>query len=119
MGGAAGRADAMVAAVEAQKAEGVLHVHLFVYLQMISQYSTLHELANALREQMISADAIKTFVSYVRCAEYPDVHQFQVNRSKVEKSWPAYSADSSLSRLPAFFWNAHTASSLDLSRTRI
>ena len=28
MGGAAGRSDAMVGAVEAQKAEGVLHVHL-------------------------------------------------------------------------------------------
>ena len=31
MGGAAGRADAMVGAVEAQKAEGVLHVHAFLY----------------------------------------------------------------------------------------
>jgi hypothetical protein len=36
MGGAAGRSDAMIGAVEAQKAEGVLHVHLFLYVQMIT-----------------------------------------------------------------------------------
>ena len=40
LGGAAGRADAMIGAVEAQKAEGVLHVHLFLYIQMILQYAT-------------------------------------------------------------------------------
>ena len=34
MGGAAGRADAMVAAVEPQAADGVLHVHLFMFVQM-------------------------------------------------------------------------------------
>ena len=66
MGGAAGRADAMVAAVEAQKAEGVLHVHLFLYLQTITQFSTLHDLAGAIREKMISADCMKHFVSYAR-----------------------------------------------------
>ena len=32
MGGAAGRCDAMVAAVESQAADGVLHVHLFMFL---------------------------------------------------------------------------------------
>ena len=49
MGGTAGRADALFAAVEAQKAEGVLHVHMFVYLQMASQFHTLYELANLFR----------------------------------------------------------------------
>ena len=44
MGGAAGRADAMLAAVEAQKAEGVLHIHLFIWFQMVAQFSTLLEL---------------------------------------------------------------------------
>ena len=31
MGGSAGRADALVGAVEAQKAECVLHLHLFMF----------------------------------------------------------------------------------------
>ena len=30
MGGSMGRADAMIGATEAQKAEGVLHLHFFV-----------------------------------------------------------------------------------------
>ena len=42
MGGAAGRCDAMLGAVESQKADGVLHIHLFIYLQMILQFATLH-----------------------------------------------------------------------------
>ena len=31
MGGSAGRADAMVGAVESQSKEGVLHVHLLIF----------------------------------------------------------------------------------------
>ena len=38
MGGAAGRCDAKVAAVESQAADGVLHVHLFMFLQMAMQF---------------------------------------------------------------------------------
>ena len=73
MGGSAGRADALIGAVEAQKAEGVLHVHMFIYLQMASQFRTLHELADLFRRRLLSVEAVKKFVSYVRCAEYPDV----------------------------------------------
>ena len=32
MGGSLGRADALIGAVEAQKAEGVLHLHLFLFI---------------------------------------------------------------------------------------
>ena len=39
MGGAAGRCDAMVGAVESQSADGVLHVHLFLFVQMAMQFS--------------------------------------------------------------------------------
>ena len=39
MGGSAGLCDAMVAAVESQKADGVLHVHLFIFLAMVMQFS--------------------------------------------------------------------------------
>ena len=73
MGGAAGRCDAMVAAVESQAADGVLHVHLFMFIQMAIQFCSLHELAETLRDKMLSAEALKRFVSHVRCAAYPDV----------------------------------------------
>ena len=32
LGGSAGRGDAMIGAVESQKVEGVLHLHLFLFL---------------------------------------------------------------------------------------
>ena len=73
-----------------------------MYLQMRTQFSTLHELAHALREHMLSADATKRFVSYVRCASYPDLDAYQRERSRVEKAWPAYAKDPTLSRLPSF-----------------
>ena len=49
----------MVAAVEAQKAEGVLHIHAFVYFQMVCQFSTLLQLGKLLQEKLLSADAMK------------------------------------------------------------
>ena len=102
MGGSTGCCDAIVGAVESQKADGVLHVHFFVYLQMLMQFSTLHDLARVLREGMLSADAIKQFVSHVRCASYPDLEAFREGRTEVEKAWPAYADDVTLSRLPQF-----------------
>ena len=77
MGGSAGRADGMVGAVEGQKKEGVLNLHLFLYLQMATQCSTLHELGDMLRRKLLTADAMKLFVSYVRCASYPDPERHQ------------------------------------------
>ncbi len=44
MGGSAGRCDAVVGAVEAQKAEGVLHIHMFLFFQMLHQQMTLLEI---------------------------------------------------------------------------
>jgi hypothetical protein len=106
MGGSAGRADAMVGAVEAQKAEGVLHVHFFLYLQTACQFNNLKELGDMIRKAMLSVKAFKEYVSYVRCAEYPDVGRYEAERPVVEKAWPAYQKDATLSRLPACFWNA-------------
>eukprot|EP00974_Lingulodinium_polyedra_P067128 6494994-Lingulodinium_polyedra.AAC.1 len=59
---------------------------------------------------MISVDAMKRFVSYVRCASYPDLQSYEKERASVEKAWPAYAEDASLSRLPAFFWSTPQAS---------
>ena len=39
-GGSAGRSDAAVGALEAQKAEGVLHLHLFIFPQMVHHQVT-------------------------------------------------------------------------------
>ena len=77
MGGYAGRCDAMVGAVESQKADGVLHIHLFLFLQLAMQFSSLHQLAELLREKLLSAEAWKEYVSYVRCAAYPDAEAHQ------------------------------------------
>ena len=110
MGGAAGRFDAMVAAVESQAADGVLHVHLFMFIQMAMQFCSLHELAELLREKMLSAEALKQFVSHVRCASHPEVAAHERSREQVEKAWPAYADDLSLSCLPQFFWNSTEAS---------
>ena len=90
MGGAAGRCDAMVAAVESQSADGVLHVHLVMYIQMAMQFMSLYQLAQHLREKMLTADALKQYVSDVRCGSYPDVKGHSKFRPQVDKAWPAF-----------------------------
>ena len=89
-------------AVEAQKAEGVLHLHMFIYFQNACPYNNLQELADMIRKSMLSAEAFKEYISYVRCAEYPDAERFEQERPQIEKSWPAYAGDATLSRLPRF-----------------
>ena len=104
MGGAAGRADSMIDAVEAQKAEGVLHMHAFIYFQMICQFASMKEISELLRKKMLSVEAMKEYISHVRCASYPDVEKFKEERDDIEKAWPAYATDYDLCRLPTFFW---------------
>ena len=106
MGGSLGRADAAIGAIEAQKAEGVLHLHLFVYLQMAHQFLTLAEIAALLREQLLTVDAMKRFVSTARCAAYPDQAKFEEERPEIEQAWPAYARDRTLSRPPAWAFDA-------------
>ena len=90
MGGAAGRCDAMVGAMESQAADGVLHAHLFLDLQMTMQFCNLHELAEKLRVKIVSAEALKLFVSHVRCAAYPDVDAHRRSGAQLEKAWQAF-----------------------------
>ena len=110
MGGAAGRCDAMVAAVESQAADGVLHIHQFMFIQTGTQFCSLQQIAEFPRDKMLTAEAQKLFVSYVRCAAYPDVSAHEEFRGEVEKAWPAYADDLSISRLPQFFWNSAESS---------
>ena len=90
MGGSAGRGDATIGAIEAQKAEGVLHMHAFIFFQAAHQSKTLHEISNMLREALLKVDMMKTFISNVRRASYPDVESFQQEQSKIESEWPEY-----------------------------
>ena len=60
MGGSNGRADAMIGAVEAQKAEGVLHLHFFIFFQMMHQLLNLSEIADRIKNHLLSIDALKS-----------------------------------------------------------
>ena len=75
----------------------------FLFVQMAMQFQNLHELAAGLRDKMMTSDVLKQYVSHVRCAAYPDVDAHRQARAQVEKAWPAYAEDVSLSRLPRFF----------------
>lgn len=110
MGGCMGRVDALIGAVEAQKAEGALHLHFFVYPQMTHQFMTLAEIAELFKQQALSVTDMKRFVDHVRCASYPDVVSFEQERSNIEQSWPAYAMDQYLSRPPAYMWKQTAAS---------
>lgn len=103
MGGAVGRCDATVGAVEAQKAEGVLHIHTFMYLQNACRLHYLNQLGTMVRGVMISANAFKEFISYVRSAKYPGAERFESVRNAIAKAWPAYHTDTSLPRLQTLF----------------
>ena len=81
-----------------------------LFVQMATQLCNLHELAVLLWEKMLSAAALKQYVSHVRCAAYPDVDAHRQSRAQVENAWPAYAEDVSLSRLPQFFWISREAS---------
>ena len=100
MGGSLGRVDAAVGAVEA-KAEGVLHLHVFLFLQMAHQYLTLAQIAEQIRQGLFSATSFKHFVSVARCASYPDNNLFKEEQASIERAWLAFAADTSLSRPPA------------------
>ena len=117
-GGSAGRCDAFVGAVESQKTEA-LHVHGFFYLQMPMQFLPLHELAQMLRDEMISSNAIKHYTSYSRCAEYPDLEAHKKKCEDIEKAWPAFANDDTLARLPSFFWSLPPASGAEWHRSYV
>ena len=106
MGGCAGRADALIGATEAQKAEGVLHLHFFIYVQMAHQFMNLSEIADLLRDRLMTVESLKVFHDHLRCAVYPDVAKLEAERSEIERKWPAYADDTALSRAPAYVWDA-------------
>ena len=59
-----------------------------MYVQMLAQFASLQELADKLRDGIITSESWKEYVSYVRCAAYPDPEKAERDRNAVEKSWP-------------------------------
>ena len=106
MGGSNGRADAIIGAVEAQKAEGVLHLHFFIFLQMAHQFMSLTEIADKFKQQLLSTDALKSFHNHVRCSVYPDLDKFERERIEIESAWPAFAMDYGLNRPPQYSWDS-------------
>ena len=105
MGGSLGRADALIGAVEAQKAEGVLHLHFFLFVQMAHQFKTLQEIGDMFRQGILEMKAFKKYHNHARCAEYPDVKSFEAERASVEATWPEYKQDTSMCRPPEHLWS--------------
>ena len=69
-----------------------------------------------LQEGMTTSEAMKEYIKYSRCAEYPDVELFQTEKETIEKEWPAYEEDMTMSRLPNFFWNCEESDGLEWTR---
>ena len=86
MGGSGGRADAMIGAAEAQKAEGVLHIHLFMFFQWMYQFCTLKEIADRMRAGLVTVQALKKYHDAVRRAAYPDVSLLQEQKKNIDKA---------------------------------
>ncbi len=63
-----GRADALVGVTEAQKAEGVLHLHFFIFLQLAHTILNLNAIDALLQKQLISIETLKRLHDYLRGA---------------------------------------------------
>ena len=69
------------------------------------EFKTLEEIAQSLRSRLLTGQAWKDFVSHVRCGAYPNLKKFDAERDEIEKAWPAFANDLSLSRLDADLWS--------------
>lgn len=86
---------------------------MFLFPQMAHQYLTLPQIADRIRQGLLSAETFKNFVSTARCAEYPYRELFKEERATIERTWPAFANDMSLSRPPA--WACKLAPSCTVS----
>ena len=71
MGGFAGRADALVGAIEAQTTNGSLHFHFKLFIQWLHQFLTLKEIAQLIGEKLASLSEFKEYVSNICMQSYP------------------------------------------------
>jgi hypothetical protein len=128
LGGSAGRGDAMIGAVESQKVEGVLHLHLFLFLQMAMQFKTLAEIAELFQKALLNTKDWKQYINHVRPAAYSDLESFTSQRDVIEKAWPAYLYTAELCRPPKtiytdgrahFLSQAYSENSQDVTEAKL
>ena len=91
MGGIAGRVDAIVGAVEAQKSTGALHFHYFMFVQRVHQYGTLKEIGEKLQQGLLQSRELTHYLSHSCCLSYPDLAHYEAHAGELEKHKPAYS----------------------------
>ena len=102
-GGVFGRCDALFGAVETQQS-GTLHFHFFAFLQRAHQHKTLKEIAEMIKESLITVDELKEFHCRVSDESYPDPKRQKIESEELEKQWPTFRTDKQLGRIPAFIW---------------
>ena len=76
---------------------------------MAHQCLHLEEIATMIRDQLLTADAVKRFCNHARKATYPDPEAFRRAQREIEKKWPAYADDTKLMRPPPYVWKAKSA----------
>ena len=103
MGGVFGRSDAIFDAVETQRS-GTLHFHFLVFIQRAHQHKTLREIADMVRQGLLSAQSLKEYHCYVSRETYPDVAKQEAEADIVEKQWPTFRDDRQLGQIPGFIW---------------
>ena len=75
-------------------------MHAFLFLQAAHQYHNLHEIGDLLRRSLITVEMLKTYISNVRRASYPDAARFRQERTDIEAAWPEYKKEFDLCRPP-------------------
>ena len=103
-GGIFGRCDAIFGGVETQKS-GALHLHLIAFLQRVHQHCTLMEIAQMIRKELLSVEALKQYTDWVCNQAYPDASRQAAEAEELERQWPAFRGDRRLGRPPAFIWD--------------
>ena len=114
MGGIAGRVDAMFGAVECQTTTGALHYHFFIFVQRLHQYTTLKEIAEKLKNELVkisdwksvylpfAARGIRTFNSPTKNVKLDNFPTYsETTECKSTLTWGKYK----LGRLPQFIYN--------------
>ena len=102
-GGIFGRCDALFGGVEAQKA-GALHLHFHAFIQRVHQHNTLYDIAQMIRDELLSVGALKQYTDWVCNQSYPDVERSKSEADEVEAQWPKFEQDKRLGRIPSFVW---------------
>ena len=115
MGGCAGRADALIGAVECQKSNGSLHFHWFLFVQRLHQFGTLQEIGELLEKAVVNSTELKEFLENLCVTSYTDLSKHVAEKDELENNFPVYSektecgsqpvwGDMKLGRIPEFLY---------------